>query len=1281
MPDNMFDFNVFTAMQLSAAAYRLSTVSSEGPTNFASAGISSDEYNKLFDGSTDLRLVTDISVVDSEGFYVRDNAAALVSRTDDTLIISFRGTNDNFGTIGSIADAAIVGLANGLTNPSVPANQISPDVADWFDLDAHWAIFADLMAELPTYTLLNGINKVVFTGHSLGGGMVQQAMIANPPAIGSQIEYSAFAFAPPGINYGNDNIDDPRLLSIIFENDPLNFANLFTERTGDLLVIDSNRTGSHDISDYLDAAETLLASGLPNGNLIQNPEAPDASLGPILKQLDMNLDEVGVNFIGNFLDGEGGAIGTIGDDSFQFRETFVNGSLFRNEGLIIVGREGDDNIDLSSGEDFLVYRRGDDSDSVEDFNLNEDTLVLYGFGSPLDVQISSFNVFPFSFETTVSFGDGDSITFRGLDLVEVDILLKNNVIFGDPGGSEVEIVGLDTDGPLQSNSAPYLDGSDNVAGTVALSAPTFMGDGDAEYTVSLSGIGQGLQYNIAYIIDVSGSMGGQRIVDARNAYIELTNQLEALGIADVANFAVIPFNSGSTLFSDLTADEAIARISTLNAGGGTSFGPALSDAQTFFSSANTGQTNIAYFLSDGEGSGASDFLTNIANVQAFGIGFGANLSSLNIIDSDNAISLTSSSQLVDVLTGSGASLDEIDVIAISVDGNVVDFITPDQLVDGPLGLQYTGSISGLDITPDATNEVTATVFLKGVDGAKGNTTLSIASAFGDTTVTQSGNEAQVVLSAFSTSYNADEGGTPNVNLLANNLNNEVVATNTGGTFSLYDGDDYFLSSQAAGSTIDRVIDGGDGYDVVEYLEEFVSGFVEKLSGFIRVGFNSDTLSNVEEIHFANGIMEVSSFTFGEDVFGAVGANDLEATSAKERLFLAEGSGSVSGTLTELTGDVVTGFTDQTKLIVEQVNLQKEWISITFGSAILNIDEDGDGDVDGTITLEGEFEGAEFKVEAVGENTEITVDFASETDLPIYTISADTASVTEGDSGSQEVTFTVSRDVADGVATATLNLGGSADSSDFAGAPASVEFLAGEISSSFVVNINGDGDVENDETISLSISDVSEPATIEGGAAVVTILNDDEGSVTFPSDVLATSGPDNLVGTKNADIIKALGGNDTVSGGGNDDLLRGGAGDDLLKGQAGNDVLKGNVGNDTLKGGKGDDKLIGHAGDDRLFGGIGNDRLVGSDGNDVLNGGSGDNRLIGGSGVDKFVFAENATGKNIINDFDLASDILKFNGISAVAVRETGDKNSIIDLDTGGQIKLLGVSAEEVELLL
>ncbi|WP_422049024.1 choice-of-anchor L domain-containing protein [Shimia sp.] len=138
---------------------------------------------------------------------------------------------------------------------------------------------------------------------------------------------------------------------------------------------------------------------------------------------------------------------------------------------------------------------------------------------------------------------------------------------------------------------------------------------------------------------------------------------------------------------------------------------------------------------------------------------------------------------------------------------------------------------------------------------------------------------------------------------------------------------------------------------------------------------------------------------GEDIFkvvnGVVGQNALVASETKEEFNLAAGTGSVAGELKALDGDVITGFTDQIKLIIEKVKLLKEWLTVTSGSAILDIDEDGDGDVDGTITLEGDFEGAEFNVEVVGDNSEITVEFATVNAPPIalddmFTVSQNSA---------------------------------------------------------------------------------------------------------------------------------------------------------------------------------------------------------------------------------------------------------------------------------------------------
>ncbi|UUC52572.1 retention module-containing protein [Pseudomonas citronellolis] len=67
------------------------------------------------------------------------------------------------------------------------------------------------------------------------------------------------------------------------------------------------------------------------------------------------------------------------------------------------------------------------------------------------------------------------------------------------------------------------------------------------------------------------------------------------------------------------------------------------------------------------------------------------------------------------------------------------------------------------------------------------------------------------------------------------------------------------------------------------------------------------------------------------------------------------------------------------------------------------------------------------------------------------------------------------------------------------------------------------------------------------------------------------------------------------------------------------------GNDILEGGKGDDLLFGQGG---------NDTLLGGDGNDILFGGMGDDTLTGGAGADQFVWQKGETGHDVIKDFNI-----------------------------------------------
>jgi hypothetical protein len=147
------------------------------------------------------------------------------------------------------------------------------------------------------------------------------------------------------------------------------------------------------------------------------------------------------------------------------------------------------------------------------------------------------------------------------------------------------------------------------------------------------------QYNFAYLIDVSDSMSGNPLQQAKNAYNTLTQSLIDKGIADVSQFAVIPFGTEASLYAPLNATDVISTVEGLSNNGLTNFNAALEKANEFFSTASPGATNIVLFLSDGFSNKGGSFkktaeaLQAVADVQAYGFG-AANIIDLRIVDSD-----------------------------------------------------------------------------------------------------------------------------------------------------------------------------------------------------------------------------------------------------------------------------------------------------------------------------------------------------------------------------------------------------------------------------------------------------------------------------------------------------------------------------------------------------------------------------------------------------------------------------------------------------------------------
>ena len=187
---------------------------------------------------------------------------------------------------------------------------------------------------------------------------------------------------------------------------------------------------------------------------------------------------------------------------------------------------------------------------------------------------------------------------------------------------------------------------------------------------------ENIQYNFAYLIDTSDSVGTNRLQQAKEAYISLTQSLIDRGIADVSKFAIIPFGTEAYLETPVNATEAIATIESLSSNGLTNFNAAFETANQYFSTAPSGAKNIAYFLSDGYSTTGGSFndsakaLKAVADVQTYGFG-AANIIDLRIIDSDRPDLVPEASQLATkfVTSTDGLVLNNPQVAASKTDGD------------------------------------------------------------------------------------------------------------------------------------------------------------------------------------------------------------------------------------------------------------------------------------------------------------------------------------------------------------------------------------------------------------------------------------------------------------------------------------------------------------------------------------------------------------------------------------------------------------------------------------
>ncbi len=141
--------------------------------------------------------------------------------------------------------------------------------------------------------------------------------------------------------------------------------------------------------------------------------------------------------------------------------------------------------------------------------------------------------------------------------------------------------------------------------------------------------------------------------------------------------------------------------------------------------------------------------------------------------------------------------------------------------------------------------------------------------------------------------------------------------------------------------------------------------------------------------------------------------------------------------------------------------------------------------------------------------------------------ADT-SIVEGDAGTQEIVFTVSRSggsVGAVSATWTLVLDGSADAADFAPGQAmsgTVSFADGATSAEVRLTVQGDTDFESDDSFTVTLSDAAGGATLGDASAVGTIVNDDAAPPSPAANVFVNEIHYDNVGTDTGEGIEIAG---------------------------------------------------------------------------------------------------------------------------------------------------------------
>ncbi|MDQ7985749.1 cadherin-like domain-containing protein, partial [Pseudomonas sp. G34] len=503
-------------------------------------------------------------------------------------------------------------------------------------------------------------------------------------------------------------------------NDGANLTNLSQVRQ----FIDSHNPAATFNATKLDYGTLSNASGLGNGTNLQNFLGVDVASGNGAKANSLSTDP------GNSSDAIIKMAGYINlaAGTYQFKVTADDGYSIRINGQVVAEFNNIQSTSTATGKTFTISAAQAGAQQIEiiywDQGGDARLKVELGQGGTFKV-VDSDMLYHIPGTSNLVVESGESLTVAGSTLLGNDtdpngdalsitsvqnatngtVTLNNgNVIFtpkagfyGDAsfqysvsdgkGGSDTATVTLKVN---QAANVIHVagDGSnDNGDNTIRGGAGNDVLLGDAGGT--LTTVQPATNYNIALLVDTSGSMQGDRMSLTKSA---LSNFAKTLAGHDgVVNLTLVGFAGDVTLsarVADLQngtkLDGLLADIQRLTANGGTNYEAAFKEASAWFdaqsAAGNTkaaGYENLTFFLSDGDptfyyngntttvsGNGSTtndqvllgsldtfNVLAGKSAVQAIGIGSGVSEKNLSLFDNT-----TDSPAFSYLANGSGATL-------------------------------------------------------------------------------------------------------------------------------------------------------------------------------------------------------------------------------------------------------------------------------------------------------------------------------------------------------------------------------------------------------------------------------------------------------------------------------------------------------------------------------------------------------------------------------------------------------------------------------------------------